>query len=96
MFFPYPNFLIFLIEMSHFWHISQTVSFNAGMPFLFFSFFLSFFFLLFRAAFAAYGDSQGLNWSCSDWPPAQPQQRRIQAVSVTYITAHGNTGSLTH
>ena len=26
----------------------------------------------------------------------QPQQHRIRAMSVTYTTAHGNTGSLTH
>ena len=26
----------------------------------------------------------------------QPQQRRIQALSVTYTIAHGNAGSLTH
>ena len=28
--------------------------------------------------------------------PPQPQPRRIQALSVTYTTAHGNAGSLTH
>ena len=26
----------------------------------------------------------------------QPLQGRIQAMSVTYTTAHGNTGTLTH
>ena len=26
----------------------------------------------------------------------QPQQLRIQAISATYNTAHGNAGSLTH
>ena len=30
------------------------------------------------------------------WPAPQPQQHQIRAESVTYITAHGNTGSLTH
>ena len=32
------------------------------------------------------------------WPPPQPQQLGIQATSrsVTYTTAHGNTGSLIH
>ena len=36
----------------------------------------------------------GANWSYS-WQPT-PQQRRIRAVSGTYTTALGNTGSLTH
>ena len=39
---------------------------------------------------------QGSNWSCSRWPMTQPQQQGIQASSVSYITAHGNAGSLTH
>ena len=30
------------------------------------------------------------------WPTPQPQQHRIQAIAVTYITAHGNAGSTTH
>ena len=38
----------------------------------------------------------GLNRSCSCWPTPQPQQRRIQATSMTYTTAHSSTGSLTH
>ena len=37
-----------------------------------------------------------LNQSYSCLPTPQPQQRRIQAMSLTYITAHGSTGSLTH
>ena len=40
--------------------------------------------------------SQGSNWSCSYRPTSQPQQRGIQAMSATYTTAHGNTGSLTY
>ena len=36
------------------------------------------------------------NCSCSHWPGPQPQQRRIQALSATYIIAHGNAGSLSH
>ena len=39
---------------------------------------------------------QGSNRSYSCWPTPQPQQHQIQAESVTYATAHGNTGSLTH
>ena len=38
----------------------------------------------------------GSNWSYSCRPTPQPQQCRIPAASVTYTTAHGNTGSLTH
>ena len=38
----------------------------------------------------------GLNQSCSLWLTPQPQQHGIRATSVTYITAQGNTVSLTH
>ena len=56
-----------------------------------------FFFSLFRAAPAAYGSfHMKLNQSCSCWPIPQPQQCGPQAAPVTYTTAHGNTGSLTH
>ena len=34
------------------------------------------------------------SYSCQCTP--QPQQHRIQAVSATYTTAHGNAGSSTH
>jgi len=37
-----------------------------------------------------------VEWSCSCCPTPQPQQLRIQAMSKTYTTAHGNAGSLTH
>ena len=33
---------------------------------------------------------------CSCQPTPEPQQCGIQAVSATYNTAHGKTGSLTH
>ena len=36
------------------------------------------------------------NWSYSCRPTPQAQQRGIQAASVAYTTAHGNTGSPTH
>ena len=39
---------------------------------------------------------QGLNQSCSFRPTPQPQQWGIWATFVTYTTAQGNTGSLTH
>ena len=38
----------------------------------------------------------GSNWSYNCWPTPQPQQCRIRVPSLTYTTAHGNTGSLTH
>ena len=38
----------------------------------------------------------GSNWNCSCWPTPQLQECGIWALSVTYITAHSNTGSLTH
>ena len=52
----------------------------------------------FRAAPEAYGGSQArvFNWSCSHQPAPQTQKYRILALSVTYTTAHGNDGSLTH
>ena len=36
----------------------------------------------------------GVELELSHWP--MPQPRQIQASSVTYTTAHGDTGSLTH
>ena len=57
-----------------------------------------FLFWLFRATPMAYGGSQarGSNRSYSCQPQPQPQQCQIQAASVTYTTAHSNTGPLTH
>ena len=37
-----------------------------------------------------------LSFFFSSQPTPQPQWCRIRAVSMTYTTAHGNTGSLTH
>ena len=53
-------------------------------------------FFFFRATLGAYGSFQarGSNQGCSCQP--QTQQCGIWALSVTYITAHGNTRSLTH
>ena len=61
-------------------------------------FFFFFWFLLFRAAPQGIWrfPGQGSNQSFSCQPMPQPQQRRIQAVSATYTTAHGNARSLTH
>ena len=64
--------------------------------------FLFFFFGLlsfFRVAPAAYGGSQARSWinqRRSHQPMPRPQQGWIRAASVTYTTAHGNAGSLTH
>ena len=62
---------------------------------LFFSFF---FFLVFLAPHPRHMEVPrlGLNRSCSGRPIPQPQHRGIQAASATYITAHGNTRSLTY
>ena len=67
-------------------HLPTINQWAKGFYFLFFLFFH-----LFRAPFLAYGDSQarGSNRSYSCWPT--PQQLRIQAMSVTYTTAHSNT-----
>ena len=54
---------------------------------------------LFRAAPTAHGGSRArgrIGATAANWPTPQPQQRRIRAVTATYTTAHGNTGSLTH
>ena len=60
--------------------------------------FFFFFFCLFRAVPTAYGSSQarGSNQSCTCRPTPQLQQHQIQALSVTYTTAHSNTRPLTH
>ena len=39
---------------------------------------------------------QGSNQGCSCQPTPQPQQHQKRAASVTYTTACGNSGSLTH
>ena len=61
---------------------------------------MAFFFLFVfsRAVIAAYGGSQarGLIGAVVPNLTPEPQQRRIQAVSTTYTTAHSNAGSLTH
>ena len=65
---------------------------------IFFFFFFFFFFFVFLGLHLLHMEvpSWGSNQSCSFWPQPQPQHRQIQAASVTYTTAHGNTVSLTH
>ena len=53
-----------------------------------------FFFCLFRAAPMAYGDSQARGTIGA--AAAGLHQKHSNAVTVTYTTAHGNAGSLTH
>ena len=53
------------------------------------SFFVCFFFFWWCSIWRFPG--QGSNWSCGCQPKLQPQQRQIQATSVAYTTAHGNT-----
>ena len=55
-----------------------------------------FFFLLFRAARMAYGGSQAGSPVGAVAAGLRHSNVRIQAVSVTHTTAHGNTRSLTH
>ena len=52
-----------------------------------------------RAAPTAYGGPQARDYihqSYSFQPTPQPQKCKIQALSVTYTTAHGNARSLTY
>ena len=67
---------------------------------LFTRWFIEFFFFFFAFQGHTHGTwrfpGQGLNWSCSCQPTPQSQQLKIQDESVTYTTAHSNTGSLTH
>ena len=60
--------------------------------YLFFLFF--FFFGLFRAIPVAYGGSQARGPIRA--APTGQRHRHSNAASVTYTTAQGNTGSLTH
>ena len=78
---------------SKYWIYNRTM-----MSDIIFIFYLFLYFLLFSATSAAYGGSQarGSNWSCNCQPMSELQQRQIWAASASYITAHGNTRSLTH
>ena len=73
---------------------------NEARDFFFFFFFLAFGFwlLAFQGCICGIWKflGQESNWSSSCWPMPQPQQCRVQAMSVTYTTAHTNMGSLTH
>ena len=69
--------------------------------FCFFSliFFFFFFFFFFRVAPMTYGSFQArgrISAAAAGLQMLQPQQHRIQAVSLIYTTSHGNAGSPTH
>ena len=61
--------------------------------FFLFLFFLSFFLFLFVFLGLHLWHMGVSNWSCSCQPMPQPQQCQIWAMSLTYITAWGNTRS---
>ena len=62
-----------------------------------FSFLFFGLFYLFRASPLTYGNSQARGWiGAMAAGLSQPQQCGIWATFVTYTTAHGNAGSLTH
>ena len=62
------------------------------------SFFILFIYLFFMDAPATYGSSWAmeLNWNYRCRPMPQPLQSLIWVITVTYTTAWGNAGSLTH
>ena len=67
--------------------------------FNFFAFLIFFFFFFLRAAPMACGSSQARGWTgaiASAYTPATATQHRVQAMSATYTTTHGNAGSLSH
>ena len=72
--------------------IFQHYLFKYCFHFIFFSF------LFFRNTVMAYGSSQLRGWigATADGLHHSSQQNQIQAMSVTYTTAHGNAGSLTY
>ena len=69
---------------------------HKGASLTLYSFF--FFFCYFKATFVAYGGSQAMSWvGATAAGLCHSQQKfRIWAKFVTYATAHGNAGSLTH
>ena len=83
--FPFVHVLNFIISSSQ---SSRTLELKTN--------FLSFFFLLGPHPRHIEVPRLGVELGCSCQPTPQPQQCRIQAASVTYTTAHGNTESLTH
>ena len=81
--------LLSVIWFAHIFSNSIGCLFISSLSFFFFFFFP---FLGFSCGILKF---LGLNPSCSCQPMLQTQQCGIQAASVTYTTACGNTGSLT-
>ena len=77
--------------------VSKTFYVGFFPSFLYFFFFFCLFAISWAAP-SAYRGSQarGLIGAVAAGRTPGPQQRGIQAVSATYTTAHGNSGSLTH
>ena len=91
----YWYFIIRMFSQCSF--IEHLIWISHGISFLFFFFFFVFFvFLGPHAQHKKVSTGQGLNLSCSHLPTPQPLRCWIQAASVTYTTAPGNIGSLTH
>ena len=81
-------------EHSHGPGVSNTIFFSV----FFFSVFFSFPWL-FRATPVAYGDSQAsgpIGARAASLPHSHSNARSEPRLSLTYTTAHSNTGSLTH
>jgi len=81
--------------------LDSSVFLNESPNFIFFFFFFPLSFCLFlgcsrgKWSFPGWGS----NRTCSHWPTPQPHSHSnvgIRAVSATYTTAHGNSGSLIH
>ena len=69
---------------------------NFNILLLFYILLIFYCFGLFSAKPMAYGSSQARGWIRAVAYSLQPQPCQVQATSVTYITAHGNTRSLIH
>ena len=59
-------------------------------------FFFFFFFCLFRGAPTAYGSSQARGWIGTIAAGLCHSHSNARSTSATYVTAHSNSGSLTH
>ena len=86
------------ICISQWFTINYTLRFLPESTLMIYLFCLFSIFFLFRAAPEAHGSSQvrGQIRATAAGLTSQPQQCGIQATFITYTTAQGNTGSLTH
>ena len=92
----FKDYTTFIVIIKYWLHFPWRTIYPCSLFYYLFIYLFSF--CLFRAAPVAYGSSQARGGigavAASLWP--QPQQCTIWAVSLTYTTAHGSTGSLTH